>query len=100
MRRAAAVAVLATLSGAAVLVASVASSGVAAGGQRLPPGGAASAVGGSGTYVVAQGDTWWSIAEATAPHLDVRVAVDRLVEHNGRPLVPGRPVELPPVELP
>jgi Tfp pilus assembly protein FimV len=100
MRRAALLAVLATLLGAAVLVASVAPRGVAAGGQRVPAGGAASTVGGSGAYVVAPGDTWWSIAEATAPHLDVRVAVDRLVERNGRPLVPGRLVELPPVDLP
>jgi uncharacterized ferritin-like protein (DUF455 family) len=46
--------------------------------------------------VVQPGDTLWSIAAATAPDLDVRLAVDRLVEANGRaPLVAGQVLELP-----
>lgn len=48
------------------------------------------------TYVVRPGDTLWSIAAATEPDLDVRIAVDRLVARNGRaPIVVGQELELP-----
>jgi Tfp pilus assembly protein FimV len=48
------------------------------------------------TVVVREGDTLWSIAGRVAPHLDVRVAVDRLVAANGgAPLVPGQVLEVP-----
>lgn len=46
--------------------------------------------------VVRPGDTLWSIAEAVAPDVDVRITVDRLVELNGgQPLVVGQRLTLP-----
>src|SRR4051794_38452710 len=48
------------------------------------------------THVVQPGETYWSIASATADGGDVRIAVDALVDANGgRPLFPGDRIELP-----
>ncbi len=48
------------------------------------------------TYVVAPGDTLWSIARRFAPEGDVRPVVDALAAHrNGRPLQVGERLELP-----
>jgi Tfp pilus assembly protein FimV len=90
-----AVALLAALCGGLVL-ANAAVASTAGGGHHLPAAGAVSVAGAPATYVVQPGDTLWSIAAATAPGLDVRLAVDRLVERNGRaPLVVGQVLELP-----
>jgi Tfp pilus assembly protein FimV len=90
-----AVALLAALVGGIVL-ANAAVASTAGGGHHLPAAGSVSVAGAPATYVVQPGDTLWSIAAATAPDLDVRLAVDRLVEVNGRaPLVVGQALELP-----
>ena len=49
------------------------------------------------TYVVEQGDTYWSIAAARHHGTgDLRVEVDQLIDANGaRPLVPGDRIDLP-----
>jgi hypothetical protein len=48
------------------------------------------------TVVVQPGDTLWTIAAATQPGIDVRIAVDRLVALNGQaPLVVGQELVLP-----
>ena len=48
------------------------------------------------TYVVAPGDTLWSIARHLAPEGDVRPVVDALAAHrDGRPLQVGERVTLP-----
>jgi LysM repeat protein len=57
---------------------------------------AASTAADAATVVVQPGDTLWSIAAATQPEVDVRIAVDRLVALNGRsPLVVGQELVLP-----
>ena len=51
--------------------------------------------GGCASWVVAPGDTLWSIAAAVAPDADVRVTVDRLVELNGdAPIIVGQQLRL------
>jgi hypothetical protein len=48
------------------------------------------------SWVVAPGDTLWSIAAQVAPHADVRDTVERLVELNGDgPIVVGEELRLP-----
>jgi len=48
------------------------------------------------TYVVAPGDTLWSIARSVQPTGDVRPVVDALAaELHGRPLQPGQTLRLP-----
>jgi hypothetical protein len=48
------------------------------------------------TYVVAPGDTLWSIARQLAPEGDVRPVVDSLAAHrHGRPLQVGEVIALP-----
>jgi LysM repeat protein len=48
------------------------------------------------TYVVAPGDTLWSIARRLVPEGDVRPVVDSLAAHrNGRPLQVGERIALP-----
>ncbi len=48
------------------------------------------------TYVVAPGDTLWSIARHLVPEGDVRPVVDSLAAHrNGRPLQAGERIVLP-----
>lgn len=48
------------------------------------------------THVVQPGETYWSIADATTEHGDLRVAVDALIDANGgRALFPGDHIELP-----
>ena len=70
-----------------------------AAGDPTPTSAAASTAAGvaaPATVVVQPGDTLWTIAEAVAPDIDVRVTVDQLIERNGRsPIVPGQELELP-----
>jgi hypothetical protein len=93
---------------AATSLANAAVAGIAGDGSSAPVAGASSpgSAAASGAadpaavaprvHVVQPGDTLWSVAAATAPDLDVRVAVDRLVELNGRaPLVVGQRLLLP-----
>jgi LysM repeat protein len=48
------------------------------------------------TYVVAPGDTLWSIARRLQPTGDVRPLVDALAaSRHGRPLQPGEPIVMP-----
>ena len=48
------------------------------------------------TAVVQPGDTLWSIAAATAPDVDVRITVDRLIALNGSsPIAVGQELDLP-----
>ena len=48
------------------------------------------------THLVQPGDTYWSIAAATTDGVDVRVAVDELIDANGgRALFAGDRIELP-----
>lgn len=48
------------------------------------------------SWVVAPGDTFWSIAGAIAPDTDLRVTVEQLVRLNGdAPIVVGQRLELP-----
>jgi len=89
---AAALVLLATL-----LLAGSALAGTAGGGTHpSAAAGATSASPSGGAYVVQPGDTLWSIAAATSPGTDVRIAVDRLAELNGgAPLVVGQRLLLP-----
>lgn len=90
---AAALVLLATL-----LLAGSALAGTAGGGTHpsAAAGATSSAAAPGGSYVVQSGDTLWSIAAATSPGIDVRVAVDRLAELNGgAPLVVGQRLLLP-----
>jgi hypothetical protein len=49
-------------------------------------------------FVVAPGNSLWSIARQIQPHGDVRPLVDALAaEHGGRPLVPGDVLAWPPL---
>lgn len=89
-RRLVAALVVVALVALSLLLASAAVAGIA--------GGDPSSVAGesSPTVVVQPGDTLWTIAAATQPDIDVRVAVDRLVALNGSaPLVPGQELVLP-----
>ena len=48
------------------------------------------------SWVVAPGDTLWTIAAEVAPDADVRATVDRLVELNGKgPIAVGQHLRLP-----
>ena len=48
------------------------------------------------SWVVAPGDTYWSIARAIAPDTDARVTVEQLVRLNGSsPIVVGQRLQLP-----
>ncbi len=70
----------------------------AAGGSSPTSAAAASAAGVAAppTLVVRPGDTLWSIAASVAPHVDVRITVDRLVALNGSsPIAVGQELELP-----
>lgn len=83
-RRLAAVAGLVATGAVATFVVAPLDAATLGGGARPSAGpGAAAEVPPSGEWVVAAGDTLWSIARAIQPSGDVRALVDRLVEANG-----------------
>lgn len=93
-RRAVAAVLAAALLAVTLLLASAAVAGIAGGDPSSAAGESSPAAG--ATVVVQPGDTLWSIAAATQPGIDVRIAVDRLVALNGSaPLVAGQELVLP-----
>ena len=84
---------------ASAAVARIAGGAPSAAGGPSPTSAAASGAAGvaaRATVVVQRGDSLWSIAAEVAPHVDVRITVDRLVSLNGgAPLVVGQELELP-----
>jgi hypothetical protein len=104
-RRATALALLATVVVAVVLLVGAASTRLAGGGHPSAAAGASSPTSAvalraaevaATSWVVAPGDTLWSIAAKIAPEADVRATVDRLVELNGkRPISVGQHLRLP-----
>jgi hypothetical protein len=104
-RRATALALLATLLVAAYLLVGAVSTRLAGGGHPSAAAGATSPTSAvalraaevaATSWVVAPGDTLWSIAARIAPGADVRETVDRLVELNGSaPIAVGQHLRLP-----
>ena len=104
-RRSVALGLLATLVVALVLLVGAVSTRLAGGGHPSSAAGAnppTSAVALSAaevaatSWVVAPGDTLWSIAARVAPDADVRATVDRLVQLNGNdPIAVGQHLRLP-----
>jgi nucleoid-associated protein YgaU len=104
-RRAVVLALLATVVVAVVLLGGAASTRLAGGGHPSAAAGASSPTSAvalraaevaATSWVVAPGDTLWSIAARVAPDADVRETVDRLVELNGkRPIYVGQHLRLP-----
>ncbi|MGK2947482.1 MAG: LysM peptidoglycan-binding domain-containing protein [Acidimicrobiales bacterium] len=93
-RRLVAALVALALLAATLLLASAAVAGIAGGDPSSAAGESSPTA--SATVVVQPGDTLWTIAAATQPEVDVRVAVDRLVALNGSgPLVVGQELVLP-----
>jgi hypothetical protein len=104
-RRATALALIATLAVVVVLLVGAVSTRLAGGGHPSAAAGASSPTSAvalraaevaATSWVVAPGDTLWSIASRIAPDQDVRETVDRLVELNGsRPISVGQHLRLP-----
>jgi hypothetical protein len=104
-RRGIALALLATLAVALVLLVGAVSTRFAGGGHPSSAAGASSPTSAvalraaevaATSWVVAPGDTLWTIAAEIAPHADVRATVDRLVELNGGgPIAVGQHLRLP-----
>lgn len=104
-RRSVALALLATVAVALVLLVGAVSTRFAGGGDPSSAAGVPSPTSAvalraaevaAASWVVAPGDTLWSIAAEVAPEADVRATVDRLVALNGRaPIVVGQHLRLP-----
>ena len=104
-RRSIALALLATLVVVLTLLVGAVSTRLAGGGHPSSAAGAPSPTSAvalraaevaATSWVVAPGDTLWSIATQVAPGADVRATVDRLVELNGRsPIAVGQRLRLP-----
>ena len=104
-RRSLALALLATVVVAVVLLVGAVSTRLAGGGDPSSAVGASSPTSAvalraaevaASSWVVAPGDTLWSIAAEVAPEADVRATVDRLVELNGDdPIVVGQQLRAP-----
>lgn len=104
-RRSMALAVLATAIVALYFLAGAVSAGLAGGGDPSSAAGTSSPTSAvalraaevaASSWVVAPGDTLWSIAADIAPEADVRATVDQLVRLNGHdPIAVGQHLRLP-----